>query len=152
MKGLAAIVLLLAVPAAGWVYVATRVDEGLEERATVTRVVDGDTLIVQEGGERDRVRVLGIDTPELGSCLGSLARSEARRLAQGRHIALRIDPTQRRRDRYGRLLAYVQLPNGRDLGLELIRAGYAAVLVVGRPFQRVDAYRRAARQAPAPRC
>jgi micrococcal nuclease len=112
----------------------------------VNRVADGDTLEVRVAGDREeRVRVLGIDTPELGDCGADEAAAAARSLALGRRVSLTGDATQAGRDRFGRLLAYVELPGGRDLGLELLRRGLARVYVYGRhPFERVGAYRRAA--------
>ena len=113
-------------------------------RGTVSSVVDGDTLGVRlAAGSSERVRLIGIDTPEVGECLAAQATSTARRLAQGRPVTLMGDGTQATRDRYGRLLAYVWLPGGRDLGFQLISQGLARVYVYGRPFARLAAYRRA---------
>jgi micrococcal nuclease len=112
--------------------------------ATVTRVVDGDTVDVRlSGGRADRIRFIGIDTPEVGQCLAAQATAHARTLALGRRVVLRGDATQATRDRYGRLLAYMSLPGGRDFGYEQIAAGLARVYVYDRPFQRLASYRRA---------
>jgi len=112
---------------------------------TVTRVVDGDTVDVRlASGKRERVRLIGIDTPEVGACGAARATAAARRLALGKRVVLRGDATQDTRDRYNRLLAYVWLPGGRDLGYQLLAGGHARVYVYGRrPFQRVGAYRTA---------
>ncbi|HSC90679.1 MAG TPA: thermonuclease family protein [Gaiellaceae bacterium] len=136
---------------------ACRGDGATEVAATVSRVADGDTLVVRlaDGGARERVRVLGIDTPELGDCGADEAAAATRSLALRRRVSLRGDSTQARRDRFGRLLAYVELPGGRDLGLELLRRGLARVYVYGRrPFERVADYRRAAAagRTRAPAC
>jgi endonuclease YncB( thermonuclease family) len=112
-------------------------------RATVTRVVDGDTLVVQYGKRTDRVRLIGIDSPEVGTCYAAEATAVVQRLAFRRVVRLLGDGTQARRDRYGRLLAYVGLPNGRDLGRESIGTGAAVVYVYDRPFTRLQAYRAA---------
>lgn len=112
-------------------------------RGTVTSVVDGDTLGVRlDSGRRERVRLIGIDTPERGACLSSRATAQARRLAGGQRVILRGDATQDTRDRYGRLLAYAWV-RGRDLGFQQVAAGLARVYVYDRPFQRLSAYRRA---------
>src|SRR5438876_10411040 len=79
-------------------------------RGTVTRVVDGDTVHVAVAGRDEKVRLIGIDTPEIGQCDAAKATVLARQLAQGRPVKLVGDPTQATRDRYGRLLAYVGLP------------------------------------------
>jgi endonuclease YncB( thermonuclease family) len=112
--------------------------------ARVTHVVDGDTIDVRlASGRLERVRVLGIDTPELGTCWASQAAAATTRLAQGRQVTLVGDATQATRDRYGRLLAYVWLPHGKDLGFQLIAGGFARSYVYERPFRRLKAYERA---------
>ena len=113
-------------------------------RGTVTHIVDGDTLDVQIGSRTERIRVIGIDTPERGVCYANAATAAATRLASGKRVVLRGDPSQDTRDRYGRLLAYVGLPEGKDLGYQLIAGGFAKVYVYNNhPFQRVTAYRAA---------
>jgi micrococcal nuclease len=111
----------------------------------VTRVVDGDTLIARVGRRSERVRLIGINAPEVGRCYASQATAMARKLALSRRVTLQGDRTQSRRDRFGRLLAYVRLPGkgNRDLGRELIRAGRALVFVFNRPFARLRSYRAA---------
>jgi micrococcal nuclease len=114
-------------------------------RGTVTYVVDGDTLSVHlDDGRSERVRLIGIDTPERGGCLSGRATGQARRLAGDQRVVLRGDATQDTRDRYGRLLAYAWV-RGRDLGLQQVSSGLARVYVYDRPFQRLSAYRRAER-------
>jgi endonuclease YncB( thermonuclease family) len=117
-------------------------------QGTVTYVVDGDTLeVALTGGGRERIRLIGIDTPERGGCYASRAPAAARRLALGRRVVLKGDPTQATRDRYRRLLAYVWLPGGKDLGYQLVSGGFAKVYVYGAAFQRLGAYRRAEQAA-----
>ena len=113
-------------------------------RGTVTHIVDGDTLDVQlTSGKTERIRLIGIDTPERGACYFSQATARARQLAMSKRVVLRGDATQDTRDRYGRLLAYVWLPGGKDLGYQLIAGGFAKVYVYRDPFQRLSAYRSA---------
>ena len=119
--------------------------------ATVTRVTDGDTIRVRYGTRSDRVRLIGIDAPEVGSCYASQATTVAERLIAHRPVRLIGDATQGRRDRYGRLLAYVRLSSGRDLGREVIAAGAAVVYVYSRPFAKLAAYRSAEATARAAR-
>jgi micrococcal nuclease len=112
--------------------------------ASVTRIVDGDTLVARLGsGRTERVRLLGIDTPEVGTCYAAQATAAARTLALGRKVRLVGDSTQAVRDRYSRLLAYVVLPGGVDLGRTLVARGAAKVYVYDRPFARVSGYRSA---------
>jgi endonuclease YncB( thermonuclease family) len=93
--------------------------------AVVASVYDGDTLTLRDGR---RVRLLQIDTPELGSgeCYSRAARSALVALAPpGKRIALEADPRLDRVDRYGRLLRYVKR-NGVNVNVELARRGAAA--------------------------
>lgn len=112
----------------------------------VTRVVDGDTIVVKlKGGKRERVRLIGIDTPELNpaECFGIEATARTRRLALGKPVRLVGDTTQDTRDRYRRLLAYVVLPRRVDLGRKLIVGGFGSVYVYDRPFARLNSYQAA---------
>jgi endonuclease YncB( thermonuclease family) len=110
----------------------------------VTYVVDGDTIDVRlANGILERVRLIGIDTPERGTCHAADATAAARSLAQGKQVSLVGDGTQATRDRYGRLLAYVWLPGGHDLGFQLIGGGHGAVYVYDRAFKRLGAYQNA---------
>jgi len=91
---------------------------------TVTNIVDGDTIDVRAGsGVTERVRIIGIDTPERGECGFAEAASELARTIDGQRVTL---PAGARddRDRYDRLLRYVDV-GGTDTGLELIQGGYA---------------------------
>jgi micrococcal nuclease len=101
------------------------------ETAFVARVIDGDTIDVTIDGRHDRVRLIGIDAPEKrteerpAEPFAKEATAFARRLARGRTVTLAADPGREDRDRYGRLLRYVFLPDGRCLNLELVCQGYA---------------------------
>jgi micrococcal nuclease len=103
--------------------------------ARVTRVVDGDTVEVSLDGHRERVRYIGIDTPESVKpgvpvqCFAEAAAEENRRLVEGRRVMLRFDAE--RRDRYGRLLAYVyRKGDGLFVNAALVRLGYARTLTI----------------------
>jgi micrococcal nuclease len=121
---------------------------GFTQNGVVTRVVDGDTIDVRlDGGKNERVRLIGIDAAERGTCFSSQATERARQLALSKPVVLRGDRTQDTRDRYGRLLAYVWLPGGRDLGYQLVAGGYAKVYVYSSPFQRLPAYETAESRA-----
>jgi micrococcal nuclease len=127
-------------------------------RARVTRVIDGDTIAVSiDGGDERSVRLLGIDTPETHrpgtpiECGGPEASASMERLApSGTHVALEPDPSQDRADRYGRLLAYVRLPDGRLAEEAQLAAGWATVYVfAGHPVSRDPAFRHAQAAAEA---
>ena len=102
--------------------------------ATVVHVVDGDTIVVAFGdGHRETVRVLGADTPETVDprkpvqCFGPEASAYSEAHLNGRRVELEFDVE--RRDRYGRLLAYVLL-DGRRYEDDLLRRGLARLLVI----------------------
>jgi micrococcal nuclease len=104
-------------------------------------VYDGDTLQVHvHGGETERVRLLGIDTPEREECLYRRATESARELTLGEQVTVVFDASQPERDRFGRLLAYVELENGRDVAETQLERGLAEIFNAARPFEREDAY------------
>lgn len=118
--------------------------------ATVTRVEDGDTIVVRlRTGRVRHVRVLGIDTHEVlfgahecGGAAGS--RSMHRLLPAGTRVRLYADPAQVSVDRFRRLLRYVhRAADGLDVGRTQLGRGLAEVYVYGDgPFARRAAYRR----------
>lgn len=87
----------------------------------VVGVADGDTLVVLDGTTPVRVRLHGIDCPERGQAFGAAARRFASSLAFGQSVTVR----SRGKDRYGRVLGEVVLPDGRRLDRELVAAGMA---------------------------
>jgi micrococcal nuclease len=104
----------------------------------VVRVVDGDTVRVRIDGRRgaETVRYIGIDTPESVrpgtpvQCFAEAASTFNRRLVGGRRVKLVLG--RERRDRYGRLLAYVFVTGGLRtfVNAELVRRGYARTLTI----------------------
>ena len=92
----------------------------------VVGVTDGDTIKVRLAGKTERVRVIGIDTPELRShdCYAQQAASRMQSLVQSKQVKLVADPTQDDRDRYGRLLRHVRLADGRSVAELLIAGGF----------------------------
>ncbi len=99
----------------------------------VTRVVDGDTLhldVPDDGQRVTKVRLLGIDAPEMGDArtkaihFAHEATNFAADLALGKVVTVYLDEPAGSRDKYDRLLAYLQLPDGRFLNEELLDGGY----------------------------
>ncbi len=102
----------------------------------VVKVVDGDTLDI---GVRDllknkpwtRIRLWGVDTPETKDprkavmYFGPEASAFAKKQALHKLVRVVLEPYERTRGKYGRLLAYIYLPNGKMLNEELLRQGYA---------------------------
>ena len=87
----------------------------------VVAVIDGDTLTVVHGHRAEQLRLIGIDAPEKRQDYGEQARRFVSVLAFGQIVT--VEP--RGRDRNGRVLAEVVLPDGRSLNRELVRSGYA---------------------------
>jgi micrococcal nuclease len=135
MRRLAPLLLLIAVVV---VLVARGKDEPSRTnlgRAQVLRVVDGDTIRVRLDGRTERVRYIGIDTPEsvkpgtAVQCFAKRASAANAALVAGRNVRLVADVEQR--DRYGRLLAYVyREPDGAFVNARLVRDGYARTLTI----------------------
>ena len=100
---------------------------------TVVRVVDGDTIHVRIGARVEKVRYIGVNTPEVhhptkGEEPGGREAAEVnRRLVEGQAVRLELDVQER--DRYGRLLAYVWIGD-LMINAELVRLGYAQVMTV----------------------
>jgi len=133
---------------------------------TVTRVVDGDTVDVRfENGLTDRIRLLGVDTPERRGGTdpaefegipdtaagerwlarwGEAATTYATDELDGREVRVAVDSAADRRDRYGRLLAYV-VADGDLFNRRLLQEGYARVYES--EFSRLEAFRAAERRA-----
>ena len=114
--------------------------------ARVDRITDGDTIRLAGLGP---VRLIGIDTPEVygqQECFGRQASAFVKRLlAPGAEVSYKvgIEP----RDRYGRLLAYVWLKDGRFLNLLLADQGYAHPLTIPPNVDYADGFAAAARHA-----
>src|SRR3954447_14081471 len=119
----------------------------------VLRAVDGDTLVVTlDGGLRERVRIIGVDTPEdvdprrPVECYSRRAAAFTARLVGGRRVSLTVG--REARDRYGRLLAYVRVDGDRaDLEDALLRGGYARPLAIRPNVDHAGKYADLARAA-----
>ncbi len=114
---------------------------------TVTRVIDGDTVEVDTAeGVTQRVRMVGIDTPETKrpdtpvQCWGPEATTFARELLDGQRVTMRDDPRVDLVDDYGRLVRYLVLPDGREYSVAAAEAGAARAYVYDdtRPPQLAD--------------
>ena len=125
--------LLLAITAAPESRGDPSVVERRLEQARVAWVHDGDTITVSLSGQTEKVRLVGIDTPEVNDdrpeyrSAAYAARDYARARLNGKTVTLERDKYQPDRDDYGRLLRYVYLDDGSNLNDELVRKGYARV-------------------------
>lgn len=112
----------------------------------VVRVVDGDTLVLRSAGTS---RLIGVDTPEVfgrRECFGAQASAFAKRLlTPGSRVEVQRDAE--RRDRYGRSLVYLTLPDGRSFNELLVRQGYALALKVAPNVRHAARFRALADEA-----
>jgi len=115
----------------------------------ILRVVDGDTLEVESIGE---IRLIGVDTPEIYHPLKPVhffakeASDLVKELVSG--LSVRLEYDREKKDKYGRTLAYVYLPDGRCLNEEIIRRGYGFAYTRF-PFKYLMKYRQLEAQARA---
>jgi micrococcal nuclease len=116
-----------------------------QESARVKRVVDGDTILLEDGR---RVRYLGINTPEFGEPYSRRARNLNAALVRGREVQLELD--QESVDSYGRILAYVHA--GRDfVNARLVHEGLAHAFFIGPGSRHNDLFLRLQEEAKAGR-
>ncbi|CAA9532330.1 MAG: hypothetical protein AVDCRST_MAG67-4395 [uncultured Solirubrobacteraceae bacterium] len=153
------VLLLIAVAAGAGAATAGDVLESGDDPAAgdgrggrVVRVVDGDTIHVQVGATREKVRYIGVDTPETKhptkgvECYGQKAADFNAQLVAGERVRLVRDVEER--DRYGRLLAYVyRVRDGLFVNAELARLGFAQPLTIAPDVRFADRFADLARRA-----
>ena len=127
------------------------VSSELSKAYDVIRVVDGDTIIVDINGTEERVRMIGIDTPESvhpdaekNTQYGKVASQYTSSRLEGQQVSLEYDVEER--DKYGRLLAYVYL-DGEMFNAELVRKGYAMVYTYPPNVKYVDTFTQLQKEA-----
>jgi micrococcal nuclease len=119
----------------------------------VVKVVDGDTLDVMIDGKAERLRLIGINTPETVDprkpveCFGAEASNKAKALLSGKKISLESDSSQGERDKYDRLLRYVFLEDGTNFNLLMIREGYAYEYTYNLPYKYQSEFKDAQKEA-----
>ncbi|MFA5142964.1 MAG: thermonuclease family protein [Candidatus Omnitrophota bacterium] len=132
-----------------------------EETVFVAKAVDGDTLKLSDGR---RVRLLGVDTPELHYSekllrdarrsrkdikaiqgMGERAADFTRRLCEGKRI--RIETDIRRLDKYGRLLAYAYLDDGTFVNAKILEEGYGQVMTIPPNVKHADYFMKLQQEA-----
>ncbi len=98
---------------------------------SINHFVDGDTIAVNMNGAVEKVRFIGVDTPETHKpntpvqCYGPAAASYTASMIGHQRVRLVADSLSTDRDRYSRLLRYVYLPDGTNLNEQLIKTGHA---------------------------
>lgn len=115
-----------------------------------TRIIDGDTIVVKIDGRQEKVRLIGVDTPETVhpnkpvEYFGKEASQFTKSLVEGKQVRLEYD--WERKDKYGRTLAYVYLEDGAFLNAEIIRQGYGHAYTKF-PFKYLEQFRQYEREA-----
>jgi micrococcal nuclease len=113
----------------------------------VTKVTDGDTLHIDMNGVNEKVRLIGINTPETVDprrtveCFGKESSVRMKELASDKVVRLEYDETQNLRDAYGRILAYVYLEDGEMLNRKMIAEGYAYEYTYMKPYIYQEEFR-----------
>lgn len=124
-------------------------------RVSVVLVIDGDTFTATDtaGEDLGRLRVLGVDAPEMardddqaGECHAIEATEAAERMLKDATVTITHDPTQGKRDRYGRSLVYVDVA-GHDFARDMLDQGNAALYQESTTLDRYDTYRDSERAA-----
>lgn len=112
----------------------------------VTQVFDGDTIEVNMNEHGEKVRFIGVDTPETHDprksvqCFGQAAATFTKDKLKNHRVRLVADPINTNRDRYERLLRYVYTENGELFNATLIKEGYGFAYL-GFPFTKSDEFR-----------
>lgn len=125
----------------------------LSDLYAVTKVVDGDTIEVNINGKTEKLRLIGIDTPETVDprkpvqCFGKEASNKAKELLDGKKVRLESDASQSERDKYDRLLRYVYLEDGTSYNKLIIAEGYAHEYTYNTPYKYQSEYRQAQKDA-----
>ena len=120
----------------------------------VLKVVDGDTIHISYNGKDEKVRFVGLDTPETKDprkpiqCFGREATAKMTELAENKKVRLEFDKTQGERDKYGRLLAFVYNEDNKNLAYEMIRQGYGNEYTYNsNPYKYQSEFKEAAHKA-----
>jgi micrococcal nuclease len=154
MRRIAPLLLLIAAVAIVLLHSAGGGSEDAFGQGQVVRIVDGDTIRVRLGDRTERVRYIGVDTPESVKpgtpvqCYAKRAAAANSALVAGRRVRLVGDVEHR--DRYGRLLAYVYREgDGAFVNALLVRDGFARTLTIAPNIAHAAEFARLARAARA---
>ena len=131
LAGLVFTILIVVATQSGWLNTAVKKAELSQPGLySISRFVDGDTIAVDMNGHEETVRFIGIDTPETHKpntpvqCYGPDAAAYTKSLIGSSKVRLQADSLDTNRDRYGRLLRYVYLPDGTLLQDRIVSDGY----------------------------
>ena len=158
---------LLHVLIISFVFILTLLSPPLnaQQKTTVTRIIDGDIIQALYGGVEKRIRLIGIDTP--ASRVNRKAKKYANMsehdlktiIEMGKKAKAYVDGLVKRgdlitiefdvqeRDKYGRLLGYVYLSNGKMLNEEIVKSGYAIIMTIPPNVKYKDRFLKAYQEA-----
>lgn len=114
----------------------------------VIKVHDGDTVTIVLNSRKEKVRLIGIDAPEIKQRpWGTRARKHLEKLlmASNRKVVLEFDVE--RRDKYGRPLCYIFTPDRKMLNIQMVKDGYAVLFTIPPNIKYVDELRMAENEA-----
>lgn len=114
----------------------------------VTEVHDGDTFNIMLNSKKEKIRLIGIDTPELGQKpWGKKAKKHLEEIldSAGWEVFLEFDAEER--DKYGRLLCYAKTADNTFINLKMVKDGYAMLLTIPPNIKHVNAFRKAQSEA-----
>lgn len=147
-------ILSLAVAWQAWAYPAPPPVAPTGDTLPVVEIYDGDTIAVLLHGQREKIRLIGVDTPETKDprrpvqCFGREAAAWTKQTLRGHTVRIETDSSQGERDKYGRMLAFVWLDDGLFLNQALIEQGYAHEYTYASvPYKYQAVFQRAEREA-----
>jgi len=115
-----------------------------------SRIVDGDTIVVDINGTQEKIRLIGVDTPESVhprkpvEYFAIEASNFTKKMVEGKNVRFEYD--WQRRDRFNRILAYVYLEDGTFLNTEIVKQGYGFAYTKY-PFKYMDEFRKYEKEA-----
>jgi endonuclease YncB( thermonuclease family) len=134
--------------------IATLAEKNQPGLYSVVEFTDGDTITVNMDGTKEKVRFIGVDTPETHDprkavqCFGLAAATFTKTIIGTNKVRLEADPQNTNRDRYSRLLRYVYLPDGRLVNAEIIKQGFGFAYT-SFPFEKLEEFKNYQTEAQA---
>lgn len=129
-----------------WQHVKYQAVQSQPGQYQISQFFDGDTVAVDMNGTPEKIRFIGVDTPETHDprkavqCFGRAAADFTKKLIGNQPVRLEADPLNTNRDRYNRLLRYIYLSDGRLVNAEIIKQGYGFAYL-SFPFTKAEQFR-----------
>ncbi len=122
-------------------------------KSKVIRVVDGDTVVLDINNVEEKVRLIGINTPETVDprkeveCFGVEASNKAKDTLEETFVEVELDLSQGERDKYGRMLVYIILEDGTNFNMMMIEEGFAYEYTYDKPYKYQEEFKSAEKVA-----